>query len=844
MRKFLQIIEELIKDKNLIDARRLLNLGNASDSKKMDWKVYQFIIAVKNNQLALAVIYLQEVLKYSDAPSDLYSQFGELHIRNNNLASALAIFHKGLLKFPLSKELLSKYIQCAQLLQLTNSKVLQQRAGLLLSLIKFDSLELIVCCCKILVEKDDEIGALWVQENKIYGWVVNLKDPQKSLSLLGFSSLKNIKFTANQPTPALKKNGIGNGFNGFYLALKDHNNQLDVVIEHNRKRLFGSPLLTYSNAEKLPNPYPLNLTKKQKIDGLINVIIPIFDDFRSLKQCLETLEKNKYFKRQYHLVLVDDCSHSTDIKHYLQKLKKLSHITVICNPYNRGFIASVNSGMQQYSWRDVILLNSDTIVVNNSLDRLKKLAYSSKKIATVTPLSNYAEKFSYLVPFKTNDLPTIKQIQKIDGVAKKINQGYSIEVPTGNGFCFFIKRACLNEIGYFNQTDLLRGYSEESEFCLRATEKGWKHLCATNVYVGHEGGQSFKQERARLAYLNNELIKKRYPLYSEQIGYFIRDNPLKNARKRIESVLLSQKKCDILYVVDYFLKEHPLFKEQCKQAVLSGKEVWVLRLSNEDTETTFQLFDVSYGVSNLKYDGLTQVNALIEAIKKIKPLSLEVHHSRYFSTFLNQILAQLSLSMTVCPYDDHFEKERADILWAKKIKKIILLSEEAREQYRYYSNTKKNLLPKYFYKKGTNKVYLAYIAILGDIDAKHQQLLKNIADYWVEHDIDLTFMVVGDSHFKLSLESNQKIIFTRLKLDECPELKQLCSHVFVLPNSIDFMPADLVLALQYNFQLIAFSQKNTQEILALQTTSVIMQYSDNPLETLHQTFNSYAKKVS
>ncbi|MCK4493598.1 MAG: hypothetical protein KAU26_06050, partial [Methylococcales bacterium] len=159
MRKFLQIIEELIKDKNLIDARRLLNLGNASDSKKMDWKVYQFIIAVKNNQLALAVIYLQEVLKYSDAPSDLYSQFGELHIRNNNLASALAIFHKGLLKFPLSKELLSKYIQCAQLLQLTNSKVLQQRAGLLLSLIKFDSLELIVCCCKILVEKDDEIGA-------------------------------------------------------------------------------------------------------------------------------------------------------------------------------------------------------------------------------------------------------------------------------------------------------------------------------------------------------------------------------------------------------------------------------------------------------------------------------------------------------------------------------------------------------------------------------------------------------------------------------------------------------------------------------------------------------------
>ncbi|MCK5872112.1 MAG: glycosyltransferase [Methylococcales bacterium] len=843
MRKFLQIIEGSINDKNLIEARRLLNLGAASDSKKMDWKIYQFIIAVKTNQLALAIIYLQELLKYSDAPSSLYSQFGELQIKNNNLTSALAIFHKGLLKFPLSIELLSNYIQCAQLLKLTGSKVLQQRVGLLLSLIKFDSLEIVACCCKILVETDDEIGALWVHENKIYGWGVNLKNPQKSIALLGFSSLNNIKFTANQPTPALKKNGIGNGFNGLCLPIKDHNDQLDMVIARHGKRLFGSPLVTYSKTEKLPNPYGLNLTKKSKTDGLINIIIPIFDDFKSLKHCLESLEKNTYFTKNYHLVLVDDCSRSTDIKHYLQTLKKSSHITVIHNAHNRGFIASVNSGMRQHAWRDVILLNSDTIVVNNSLDRLKKWAYSNKKIATVTPLSNYAEKFSYPVPFKTNDLPTVKQIQKIDRVAKKMNHGHRIEVPTGNGFCFFIKRDCLNEIGYFNQTDLLRGYSEESEFCLRASQKGWKHLCATNVYVGHEGGQSFKQERARLAYLNNELIKKKYPLYSEQIRYFILDDPLKNARKRIERVLLKQKNCDRLYVVDYFLNEHPLFKEQCKQAVFSGESVWVLTLLYKNTQVQLQLFEVSYGISNLEYDGVTQVDSLIKDIKKIKPLNLEVHHSRYFPALLNQILAKLSLSMTVCPYDDYLEKERADILWGKKIKNIILLSEEAREQYKYYSNTKKNLLPEFFYKKGTNKKYSAYIAILGDIEAKHQQLLKNIADYWVEHDIDLTFMIVGDSHFKLSLESNQKIIFTRLKLDECPELKQLCSHVFVLPNTIDFMPADLVLALQYNFQLIAFSQKNTQDILALQSTSIIMQYSDNPLETLHKTFKSYAKKV-
>ncbi|MCK5898512.1 MAG: glycosyltransferase family 2 protein [Methylococcales bacterium] len=844
MRNFLQAINCAINDENLIEAKKLLSLGVASGVKKSEWKIYQFIIALKSNQLELAVICLQEVLKHSNAPSDLYLQFGVLHIKKNNFTSALAVFHKGLLKFPLSVTLLSKYVECGHYLRLTNSKILQQRAGLLLSLIEFDALKTLTFCYEILLKTSTEIGALWIKKDKIYGWVIDPKSQQQSLFLLGISYLNTIKFMANQATPELKKIGIGNGFNGFCLSLKDHNQQLDVVTVGHRKRLFGSPLLTYSDDEKLGNPYDLNLKIAQKKDGLIDIIIPIFGGFESLKYCLQALEKNENFKTKYHLVLVNDCSASSKIKGYLQQLKKSPQITVIDNSHNVGFIASVNIGMQQHPWRDVILLNSDTVVVNNSLDRLKQLAYSDKKIATITPLSNYAEKFSYPIPFKTNDLPTIKQIQKIDGIAAKINKNHGIEVPTGNGFCFFIKRECLNEIGYFNQTDLLRGYSEESEFCLRATEKGWKHLCATNVYIGHEGGQSFKQERARLAYLNNELIKTKYPLYSEQIRQFIVNDPLKNARKRIESVLLKQKKCDILYVVDYFLNEHPLFKEVLKQAVLSGKEAWVLSLSYKNTHTALQLFEASYGESNLEYNCLTQVSSLVEDIKKIKPLRIEAHHSRYFPAILNQVLAQLSHSMTACPYDDYLEKEWDNILWAKRINNIILLSEGATMHYKHHSNTKKWLLPEYFYKKQTNKRYSAYIAILGNINAEHQQLLKKIADYWLEYPIDLTFMVVGDSSFKSSLESNQKIIFTSLTIDECPELKQLCSHVFVLPNNIGFMPTDLVLALQYNFDLIAFSQPNTQEILALQPSAIVMNVSDNPLEILHKTFQSYAKKVS
>ena len=719
MRKFLQTIDSALNHENLFEAKRLLNVGEASDYKKIEWKIYQFIIAVKYNQLKLAVIYLQEILKRSDVPSSFYVELGKLYIKKNNSSSALAVFNKGLIKFPLSIELLSDYIQCARRLKLINSRILQQRAGLLLSLIGFNSLKILTFCYEILLKTHVKIGALWVKESKIYGWIINSKNHEESVLLLGFSHLKNIKFTANEPTPALKKVGIGNGFNGFCLPIKDYCYQLDVMTD-NKKRLFGSPVLTYSKDEKLSNPYRLNCKKEEKVDVIVDIIIPIFNNISGLKYGLNTLLKAKNFKIHYHLVLVDDCSTSKTIKSYLQQFKNTAHITVLHNTPNLGFIASVNKGMQQHPWRDVVLLNSDAVVVNNALERLKQLAYSNKKIATVTPLSNYAEKFSYPIPFKTNDLPTINDIKKTDGIAAKINQKHAVEVPTGNGFCFFIKRACLIEIGYFNQTDLLRGYSEESEFCLRATEKGWKHLCATNVYVGHEGGQSFKQERARLAYLNNELIKKKYPLYTEQVRRFIIEEHLKNARKRIESALLSQKKCDRLYVVDYFLNEHPLFKEQCKQAVFSGKEVWVLRVSYENAETTLQLFEVSYGLSNLEYNCLTQVFALIEDITKINPLAIEVHWSRYFPKVLNEILAKLSAPITVCPYDNGLLQQGSHTLWSKRIEHFHFINDYAKQQYKPYSKDKKNVFPDFFYKVPVTKTYSAYIAILGDINTEHQ----------------------------------------------------------------------------------------------------------------------------
>ena len=57
------------------------------------------------------------------------------------------------------------------------------------------------------------------------------------------------------------------------------------------------------------------------------------------------------------------------------------------NKSNVGFVKTANIGMQN-STKDVILLNSDTIVTHNWGKKIRNCAYSDRCIATVTPFTN------------------------------------------------------------------------------------------------------------------------------------------------------------------------------------------------------------------------------------------------------------------------------------------------------------------------------------------------------------------------------------------------------------------------------------------------------------------------
>ena len=124
----------------------------------------------------------------------------------------------------------------------------------------------------------------------------------------------------------------------------------------------------------------------------------------------------------------------TGIIRLASRLGEANVITLLENPVNTGFVNTVNRGMVLHPERDVVLLNSDTEVNGDWLDRLRRYAGSDPMIGTVTPFSNNATICSYPRFPPDNPLPPEWPLAALDDVFAEVNQGLAIEMPTAWDF--------------------------------------------------------------------------------------------------------------------------------------------------------------------------------------------------------------------------------------------------------------------------------------------------------------------------------------------------------------------------------------------------------------------------
>ena len=242
----------------------------------------------------------------------------------------------------------------------------------------------------------------------------------------------------------------------------------------------------------------------------IDIIIPIYNAYDDLIKCIESVKKHTDLST-HRLILINDCSPDERILPLLRS-EEAENVVVIDNEQNAGFSNNVNKGMLYSQDRDVILLNSDTIVTENWVEKIVECAYSKPEIGTVTPMSNSATLCSYPIMCQDNDIPENWTIDSLARVVERCSMKVYPRITVAVGFCMFIKRETIEKVGLFDAETFERGYGEENDFCNRAEQLGYIHVMCDNTFIYHKGTVSFlSEQKMALIAAHEKILVERYP---------------------------------------------------------------------------------------------------------------------------------------------------------------------------------------------------------------------------------------------------------------------------------------------------------------------------------------------
>jgi len=222
-----------------------------------------------------------------------------------------------------------------------------------------------------------------------------------------------------------------------------------------------------------------------------SIIIVSYNTKDILKKCLISIFQEKLVKNGGSEVIVIDNA-SIDQSASVVK-KEFPKVKLIINEKNLGFAKAVNQGIRAARGRNILLLNSDTIVQEGTLEKLLRFEDETRPSIIGLKMLN-TDKTAQGSVF---NFPTIKRaIEEFwfgrKGAFSKFvpSENVSIEVEAISGGAMLIPREIIEKIGLFDERYFM--YFEDLDYCRRARKAGFKIYYLPSAKVIHEHGASGK----------------------------------------------------------------------------------------------------------------------------------------------------------------------------------------------------------------------------------------------------------------------------------------------------------------------------------------------------------------
>jgi GT2 family glycosyltransferase len=501
------------------------------------------------------------------------------------------------------------------------------------------------------------VGAVWLDGPALKGWVLDKVFPTRSIDIsVSLNGHPIAGITAKERFP------VGRA---FCLALSAPTGDSGVIIDvlaDGVTRLPGAPLRVGSAppAWLARPPDDLSLRPGRGVD----VVVPVYRDRTCVARCLESMLASRPLNQtNFRLVLVNDCSPESGMEPWLRARALDAKGIYLRTPRNLGFIGAINLAMDVCRNRDMVWLNSDTLVAGDWLDRLRAAAQSASNIASVTPLSNNAQLFSYPRAMRDNPMPDAAGTADLHRLAGMANGGDYPSVPTGVGFCLYLKAEALAAAGPLDDRAYMLGYAEEIDYCLRLSAAGWRHLCAADVYVAHQGGTSFQGDKTRLAKDNDLVIQQRYPLGRASLGAFQRGDPLVHARARMERLWLARNnRWDGLFLLSFGARRRYYVHDFLQRRQRAGaRDLQLCSVLDQDGLLIRFEGVLDFPPFNLRFQLPRQQADLARELLALRiDERITVFHDRDFPPVLFDLAAGMPQSVEVICLDESLERNRSE----------------------------------------------------------------------------------------------------------------------------------------------------------------------------------------
>jgi GT2 family glycosyltransferase len=263
----------------------------------------------------------------------------------------------------------------------------------------------------------------------------------------------------------------------------------------------------------------------------VSVIIVNWNTKDLLRDCLKSVYQCAG-AMDYKIIVVDNASTDGSVEMVKNDFKQ---VILIENSDNKGFAAANNQGMAVAKGRYMLLLNSDTVVLDNAISDMVRFADENPQAAVVgcrvlNP-DRTLQRTCFMFPSVLNMLLSSTYLYKLFPKSRFFgreqmtwwdrNDIRQVDVVTG---CFMlVRREAIEQVGTMDEQFFM--YGEETDWCYRFREKGWKVMFAPVGEIIHFGGQSAAQKpvamivQLRLSIL--KFIKKHYSRSAYLIARFL-----------------------------------------------------------------------------------------------------------------------------------------------------------------------------------------------------------------------------------------------------------------------------------------------------------------------------------